>query len=136
MSLTFMSDDRIKGIEEVVLTLLPIYLAARCPAKVGQLVRGNARCFMAQGDKYDRNRCWVDVYETAHFKGKLRRLFGPVRIKDLGGSVIVGPEALVEVQGQRGKRPFMMKLEANRVVPDVAKVVRGAAIHEVALKRK
>jgi hypothetical protein len=91
---------------------------------------------MARVDKFDRKRCWVDVYETAHFKGKLRRLFGPVRLKALGGSIVIGPEAHVEVQGQRGKRPFMMKLEANRVVPDVAKAVRGGAIHEVVVMRK
>ncbi len=73
--------------------------------------------------------CWVDVYDTSYFGGKLRRIFGPVDLRRMsGGSVIVGPGAKVQVLGRRGQKPVVINLKPNRVVPDLSASLRGSAI--------
>lgn len=89
---------------------------------------------MKASDRYNQKRCWVDVYDGPFFKGKLRRLFGPVHIKALGGSVVVGPGARVELRGLRGKADFVMRLEPNRIVADFAKITRGGVISQAELE--
>lgn len=73
--------------------------------------------------------CWLDVYESSYFSGKLRRYFGPTEVARLtGGSVIVGPRAKVQVVGRRGSKPVMIDLKPNKVIPDLAASLRGAQI--------
>jgi hypothetical protein len=89
---------------------------------------------MRQDERFDQKRCWIDVYETSYFQGTLRRLFGPVDLKNLpGGSAIVGPEAHVELQVLKGDRPVTVILKPNRIVPDLAKAARGGRIRQATL---
>jgi hypothetical protein len=57
--------------------------------------------------------CWVDIYACACFAGKLKRIYGPGRIR-VGrvGSLIVGPQARVVAEGAN--------LSPKQVVADVA----------------
>ncbi|HUB26739.1 MAG TPA: hypothetical protein VL992_15040 [Tepidisphaeraceae bacterium] len=56
--------------------------------------------------------CWVDVYACACFAGKLKRIYGPGRIR-IGrvGSLIVGPDARVVAAGA--------SLRPKQLVPDL-----------------
>ena len=61
--------------------------------------------------------------------GGMRRLYGPVEFRSISaGSVIIGPEARMEVYGQSQGRPFKMLLKPRRVVVDLAAVLKGAKI--------
>ncbi|MGA3068098.1 MAG: hypothetical protein ABSF29_14740 [Tepidisphaeraceae bacterium] len=71
--------------------------------------------------------CWLDVYESTHFHGKLRRYIGPAEVPRLAGkSVIVGPGAKVQVIAQRGRKPVLIQLNPNRVIPNLPASLRGA----------
>jgi hypothetical protein len=73
--------------------------------------------------------CWVDVYDTTYFGGKLRRYFGPIELRRLtGGSVIVGPQAKLQVIARRGQKPVLIDLKPNKIIPDLAASLRGAEI--------
>jgi hypothetical protein len=74
-------------------------------------------------------RCWVDLFDSSHFMGRMKRVFGPVEFKSVSArSMIVGPEARVEFFGSSNGRPIKVRLEPNRVVPDLAAKLRGARI--------
>jgi len=73
--------------------------------------------------------CWLDVYESSYFNGKLRRYFGPTEVDRLtGGSVIVGPRARVQVLVHRRGKAVSMELKPNRIIADLAASLRGATI--------
>jgi hypothetical protein len=64
--------------------------------------------------------------------GRMRRIFGPAELKrPKGKSVIVGPKAHVRLEFRRGGKPVVVKLDANRLIPDLAAKVRGAMIRTV-----
>lgn len=80
-------------------------------------------------DRILEKQCWMDVFESNHFTGRMRRIYGPVQFKSISaGSVIVGPEARVEVYGRSNGQPFKMRLEPKRLVVDLAAVLKGAKI--------
>jgi hypothetical protein len=78
--------------------------------------------------------CWLGVYESSYFSGKLRRFFGPTELPRLsGGSVIVGPKAKVQVVARRGQKVVMIDLKPNRVIADLTLSLRGAQIHSASV---
>jgi hypothetical protein len=57
---------------------------------------------MRRIERLSKLNCWMDVFEGSYFEGRMRRLFGPIRIAPLSaGSVIVGPEASAQLIAQR-----------------------------------
>ena len=69
-------------------------------------------------------QCWVDIFEAGCFMGRMRRLVGPRKLRDLRGkSVIVGPRATVLLNVRREGRDTIVKLpkRRNRAVPDVSR---------------
>ncbi|HEX4053508.1 MAG TPA: hypothetical protein VHX86_04515 [Tepidisphaeraceae bacterium] len=64
------------------------------------------------------NGCWVDLYSRPYFAGRMKRTYGPGRIR-IGqiGSLIVGPEALLVRAGQNGDVSFR-PLGPRQIVPD------------------
>lgn len=79
-------------------------------------------------------QCWVDIFEADHFMGRMRRLVGPRKLRQLHGkSVIVGPRATLLLTVRRGGRDVVVKLASKRVVPDLRAAVRGAAIRRAAV---
>jgi hypothetical protein len=84
---------------------------------------------MPRNERNLAKRCWVDVFESSYFEGRMRRIFGPVSVKPPArGSLIVGPAAQVQVRGLRSGRPVLIELKPNQIVPDLAGRLRGAAI--------
>jgi len=78
------------------------------------------------------SECWVDVFEGDYFKGHRRRLQGPQKIRQLQAkSLIVGPKATLVLSTYRGKKKSLVRLDAKRVVPELAKLARGAVFREV-----
>jgi hypothetical protein len=74
-------------------------------------------------------QCWVDVFEADYFLGRMRRLVGPRKLRQLHAkSVIVGPYATVVLRVRRGGRDVFVTLPPRRVIPDLAASVRGAKI--------
>ena len=81
--------------------------------------------------------CWVDIYEADHFQGRMRRLFGPQKLRrPHAKSIIVGPRATVLLSVRRQGLESVVKLKAKSVIPDLAKSVRGAMIQQVAVLAK
>jgi hypothetical protein len=67
------------------------------------------------------------MFESPGFSGRMRRVFGPLQLKSISaGSVIVGPEAVVEIHSQSKGRPEKLHLESNRLVTDLVAVLKGA----------
>jgi len=64
------------------------------------------------------NGCWVDVYSRTYFAGRLKRIYGPGRIR-VGkiGSLIVGPEALAVPAG-RNYGVSLRPLRPKQIIPD------------------
>jgi hypothetical protein len=80
--------------------------------------------------------CWLDVYDSSYFDGKLRRYFGPVEISRLaGGSIIVGPQASIRLTARRHGKPIFIELKPNRVIPDLSTTLRGATIDSAKVSR-
>lgn len=62
------------------------------------------------------NGCWVDLYSSSYFRGRLKRIQGPARIHVNGaGSLIVGPEASVMHAGRNCK----ISLHPKQIIPDL-----------------
>jgi hypothetical protein len=81
--------------------------------------------------------CWVDVFEADYFMGRRHRLQGPQKLRQLHAkSLIVGPKATVTLFISRGKRNSAIKLKAGRVVPDLAKSLRGAIFREITVEHE
>lgn len=73
--------------------------------------------------------CWVDVFESDYFEGRMHRLFGPLDLGELrAGSVIVGPKSALELSIRKGGKDSVVTLSAKKLVPDLAKSIAGAAV--------
>jgi len=60
--------------------------------------------------------CWVDLYSSSYFGGRLKRIYGPNYIRVGGtGSLIVGPEALIL---RAGRNPGV-NLRPKQIIPDL-----------------
>jgi hypothetical protein len=79
--------------------------------------------------------CWIDLYHSNYFRGKLRRLAGPRKMRQLQAkSLIVGPHTAVKVSVRRGATESVITLDPKCVIPDVAKslpgkIIRTAIVH-------
>ena len=83
-----------------------------------------------QRTEFSRN-CWVDIFEAHDFMGRMRRLFGPRKLRQLQAkSMIVGPRATVLLSVRRRGRESLVKLAGKRVIPDLAKSIHGATIRK------
>jgi hypothetical protein len=92
---------------------------------------------MEPADSRDQVQCWVDVYELGYFMGRMRRLIGPKKLRQLSAkSVIVGPHAMVVLTVRRRGRDCLVKLPPKKVIPDLAATVRGAKIRNAAVVLK
>lgn len=79
--------------------------------------------------------CWVDVFDADYFTGRRRRLHGPQKFRLLrAGSLIVGPEATVTLSVRRGKKESVITLKSRRVLPDLAKSLRGTVFREISVE--
>jgi hypothetical protein len=79
-------------------------------------------------------QCWVDVYAADYFRGKMRRLFGPQKLRQLSAkSVIVGPHAMVVLTVRRAGKDVLVKLPPRKAIPSLASTVRGAKIRNAAV---
>jgi hypothetical protein len=86
---------------------------------------------MRRIDRLLKMQCWMDVFEECYFGGRMRRLFGPVRITPvLARSVIVGPQARVQMvaRSSRPKREIILRLRPKSLIPDLSATARGAKI--------
>jgi hypothetical protein len=73
--------------------------------------------------------CWVDVFDADFFMGRRRRIKGPQKLRQLRAkSLIVGPKATVVVSIVRRNKKSVIKLNAKRVIPDVAKSIGSRGI--------
>jgi len=71
---------------------------------------------MEPADSRDQVQCWVDVYELGYFMGRMRRLIGPKKLRQLSAkSVIVGPHAMVVLTVRRRGRDCLVKLPPKKV---------------------
>jgi hypothetical protein len=72
-------------------------------------------------------KCWVDIFESDYFMGRMRRLFAPVDLAQLEArSVIVGPGSRLELSVRRRGKVSVVMLQPKEVVPVLAKSVAGA----------
>jgi hypothetical protein len=75
------------------------------------------------------NNCWVDLYESNYFSGRLRRLSGPQKLRRLHAkSLIVGPSTTVQLSIRRRGKESVVMLDPKRVIPELLKSVQGATI--------
>jgi hypothetical protein len=75
------------------------------------------------------NSCWIDLFDANYFSGKLRRLSGPRKLKQLKGkSLIVGPDATVMLSIRREGKDSTIQLDPKRVIPDLGKSFQGSTI--------
>jgi hypothetical protein len=81
--------------------------------------------------------CWVDVFAADYFKGRMRRLVGPRKLRQLSAkSIIVGPDAIVVLTIRRAGRDSRITLNPRKVIPDLDALVRGAKIRNATLVLK
>ncbi len=67
---------------------------------------------------------WVDVFESDYFRGRMRRLFGPLDLNQLqAGSVIVGPRTTLELSVRRRGKQSVVMIQPKK--PVLAKSVVG-----------
>ena len=79
--------------------------------------------------------CWVDIFEADYFMGRRRRLQGPQKLQQLQAkSLIVGPKATVVLGISKGKRKSIVRLNAKRVIPELAKLAGGAIFREITVE--
>ncbi|MGD0461866.1 MAG: hypothetical protein ABSB74_05195 [Tepidisphaeraceae bacterium] len=84
---------------------------------------------MERTDSPAQGQCWVDVFEADCFMGRMRRLVGPRKLRQLSAkSVIVGPHAMVVLTVRRRGRDCRVTLRPRKVIPNLAATVRGAKI--------
>ncbi len=73
--------------------------------------------------------CWVDVFDSHYFMGRMRRLVGPRKLRQLNAkSIIVGPSATVVLTIRRAGRDSRITLKPLKVIPNLAAIVRNAKI--------
>ncbi len=85
-------------------------------------------------DPLAQPECWVDIFEADHFMGRMRRLVGPQKLRQLHGrSVIVGPRAKLLLTVRRGGRDVVVTLAPKRLVPSLPATLRGADIRRAAV---
>ena len=83
---------------------------------------------------FQKKQCWLDVFESSDFEGKMRRYFGPTRLRTLcAGSAIVGPGAVVHLLGRRRGRPITIQLPPKRLIPNLAAALRGFVAKRVCI---
>ena len=76
-----------------------------------------------------RTQCWVDIFESDYFMGRMHRLFGPKDLRQLRAkSVIVGPGSTLELAVRRRGKNSVVTLQAKKVVPDLAKSIDGGSV--------
>ena len=79
--------------------------------------------------------CWVDIFEADYFMGRRRRLQGPQKLRQLQAkSLIVGPKATVVLAISKGKKKSVVRLNAKRVIPELAKLAGGAIFREITVE--
>jgi hypothetical protein len=79
--------------------------------------------------------CWVDIFDADYFMGRRRRVNGPQKLPQLEAkSLIVGPKAVVVLSVGHGKRKSEIRLKSKRVVPDLAKSLKGAKFRAAAVQ--
>jgi hypothetical protein len=84
---------------------------------------------MQRTDQSSAKDCWVDVFESTFFMGRMKRVFGPVRLKQVtAASIIVGPKAHLELQVKKNGKPVNLSFEPKKLVPDVAASLSGAQL--------
>jgi hypothetical protein len=84
-----------------------------------------------------QDQCWVDVFEADYFMGRMRRLVGPRKLRQLSAkSVIVGPQAMVVLTVRRRGRDSLVTLHPRKVIPDLTATVRGAKIRNATVVLK
>jgi len=82
----------------------------------------------------DKRQCWVDIFDSAYFMGRMHRLFGPQRMRKINAkSVIVGPEAKILLSVRRGGKDHVVELAARRVVPNLAASIKGGTIRDASV---
>lgn len=73
------------------------------------------------------SQCWVDIFESDYFMGRMQRLFGPMDLTRLQAkSVIVGPRTTLELSVRQGGKQSVVMIQPKKVVPVLAKSVVGA----------
>jgi hypothetical protein len=83
----------------------------------------------------DSSTCWIDLYDSNYFRGKLRRLAGPRMLRQLQAkSLIVGPHAAVRVSVRRGGTESVITLDPKCVIPDLAKSLPGKIVRTAVVR--
>jgi len=81
------------------------------------------------------NGCWVDLYSGTYFAGRLKRIYGPGRIRVARiGSLIVGPEAWVVPTG-RGRGVNLRPFRSRRIIPDLDTLWRKGKLKSLKVVR-
>jgi hypothetical protein len=91
---------------------------------------------MRRIERLSKLNCWMDVFEGSYFEGRMRRLFGPIRIAPLSaGSVIVGPEASAQLIAQRRGpgRQVIVRFPPKTLVPNLSLSLHGASLQSALL---
>jgi hypothetical protein len=91
---------------------------------------------MRRIDRLARLNCWMDVFEGSYFEGRMRRLFGPIRVAPLSaGSMIVGPEASAQLIAQRRSpgRQVIVRFPPRTLVPNLTLSLHGASLQSALL---
>jgi hypothetical protein len=84
-----------------------------------------------------QDQCWIDLFDADCFMGRMRRLVGPRKLRQLNAkSVIVGPEAMVVLTVRRGGKDHQVTLKPRKVIPDLAVAVRNAKIRSATVVLK
>ena len=80
------------------------------------------------------SQCWVDIFDSDYFMGKMHRLVGPRRLRNLSAkSVIIGPKATLFLSVRRKGQESTVKLNSRQVIPDLAKTLGGAQVRDAAV---
>jgi hypothetical protein len=92
---------------------------------------------MARTESPAEPDCWIDLFDADYLMGKMRRVAGPRKLRQLSAkSLIVGPRAIVVLTVRRGNRDHVVKLQPRKVVPKLTDAVRGAKIIAMAVVLK
>jgi hypothetical protein len=79
--------------------------------------------------------CWVDIFESDYFMGRMHRLFAPQDLRQLRAkSVIVGPGSTLELSVRRAGKNSVVMLQAKKVVPDLVKSIEGGSVRGAKLR--
>ncbi len=87
-------------------------------------------------DRFLSRQCWVDFFEGTYFLGRMRRVFGPVDVGEFSAqSMIVGPDARVELQACRDGKAVTLKFHPRRLIPNLCVATNGAKIKSAKVTR-